>query len=278
MATAVQSVSTATAGAFSTAATFTIQKPTGTVDGDLLILFVAMDTNGGTFTPPSGFTLEREDTGTVSLPHSAVYSKIASGEPTSWSFGTASAGSQKGYICLRISPKNENTPVGSSAVAGVLNAASPSVANSIVLGMANSFVCLFFASESTGASPSGSGYGIANNNPAWTEQADIASGTFLLTCATGFTTSAGTGNSSYAITSGGATTADTQGIQIGINPGDGATITDAITMSDVLSVNQSHKGTVTDAITMADQVAADKETGWTKPSKPSTNWNYPAKP
>ena len=74
----------------SSAANLTISRPTGTADGDFLVATVYMedDSPGVTITAPSGWTALTGGFATTASPDMrlAVYYKIASSEPTSWTW------------------------------------------------------------------------------------------------------------------------------------------------------------------------------------------------
>ncbi|MGH7313504.1 MAG: PQQ-binding-like beta-propeller repeat protein [Candidatus Rokuibacteriota bacterium] len=81
--------------------TLTINRPTGTVQDDVMIATIGFRPNTATITPPSGWTLVRRTDNAGGTPSSlAVYRKVAgSSEPSnySWSFST-SAGSAGGIM------------------------------------------------------------------------------------------------------------------------------------------------------------------------------------
>lgn len=79
----------ASATATSTTLTLTIAKPTGTIDGDLLLCFISTvfaDTNP--ITAPAGW--EPAQIVTAQNPNIVVYAKVASSEPASWDWTRAS--------------------------------------------------------------------------------------------------------------------------------------------------------------------------------------------
>jgi hypothetical protein len=74
------------------APTATVTKPTGTVDGDLLVCSV-VTSSGGVVTPPSGFTLIRSTAFNGAANTLATYYKVASGEGASYAItGSTSTG------------------------------------------------------------------------------------------------------------------------------------------------------------------------------------------
>ena len=69
--------------------TLTIAKPSGVIDGDLLVAFMSTGTTNGTWTPPSGWTeILDQSSGGSARPSVAVMYKVAASEGTSYSFVT----------------------------------------------------------------------------------------------------------------------------------------------------------------------------------------------
>jgi hypothetical protein len=112
-------------------------KPTGTVDGDLLLMVVGIGSAQTITGVPAGWNPENEQvSGAV---RTAIYSKIASGEPGSWTW-TLSASSGCVIHGIRI---DGHAPSGYiNAIAGQANASSvnviapgvtPSVANCLLI-------------------------------------------------------------------------------------------------------------------------------------------------
>lgn len=141
--------------AFSGAASgITINKPTGTVDGDLLIAFIAC---GATATTPtvntlSGWTLIRTDAVTVaggatSNQHCRSFWKIASSEGTNyaWTF-SASADEATGEI-HRVNGTDPTTPINANAGATLLATALTTnpVAPTLTTGVVNCMVFSFLS-------------------------------------------------------------------------------------------------------------------------------------
>lgn len=91
--TAITFRAAAQAGAASGVLTLTINKPTGTVQNDVMIASIAVRPNTATITPPGGWTLVRRmDNANATANSLAVYRKVAgASEPTnySWTFSTS---------------------------------------------------------------------------------------------------------------------------------------------------------------------------------------------
>ena len=69
-----------------------INKPTGTIDSDLLIAYVSNSAGSGTWTSPAGWT-ERYDANGFS-----IYTKTASSEGADYTFTSSTAGALQGYV------------------------------------------------------------------------------------------------------------------------------------------------------------------------------------
>ncbi|HEV7365733.1 MAG TPA: autotransporter-associated beta strand repeat-containing protein, partial [Gemmatimonadales bacterium] len=123
--------SSAQAGATTGVTSLTINKPAGTVNGDVMIAAIAVRPNTATITAPGGWTLIRRTDQTLTNPGSqATYRKVAgAAEPASytWSF-SASTGSAGGIMTFY--GVNTAAPVdvenGQATASGLLHAA-PSV-------------------------------------------------------------------------------------------------------------------------------------------------------
>lgn len=113
-----QSVATAT----SATASITITKPAGTVDGDLLVAFIACDTvlSAPDINTLAGWTLIRHDT--ISNQHARSFWKIASGEPADYTFTFTAAPNVSTGSIHRINATDAITPINAHA-GGTLAAA-----------------------------------------------------------------------------------------------------------------------------------------------------------
>ncbi len=114
------------------AASITINRPTGTAQGDVLIAVIAVRPQTVTITAPAGFTLvNRQNNASGSANSVAMYWKLAaSGEPASytWSF-SANTGNAGGIMAF--SGVDNATPInvsaGSTTTTSTTNFAAPSV-------------------------------------------------------------------------------------------------------------------------------------------------------
>lgn len=130
---------TATALDASAAATsITVNKPTGTASGDLLLASVTLRISSATITPPAGWT--QVASGGASSITLATFIKVAGGsEPSSYTFTTSLAGRQAAGID-RITGADPITPVdvhssasGTAATSLVAAAVDPSSADTLLV-------------------------------------------------------------------------------------------------------------------------------------------------
>jgi len=137
--------------------TLVINVPTGTVNEDVMLAGIAIRPNTAVITAPAGWTLVlRQNTALVTANSLAVYRRVASSEPASytWSFDS-SQGSAGGIISF--SNVNTVSPVdvsgGSSTSAATVNIDAPSVTTTQV----NTMLVTFhgFSSAERWSPPSG---------------------------------------------------------------------------------------------------------------------------
>lgn len=133
MAAAVETISTATNSTATN--TCTLNVPSGTTDGELLIAIVSK-TNTEAFSEPSGWNVIEENVSAIST-SAAAYWRIASSEPASYSWTWTSAVKNTGLM-IRISGHDgfdagDITEFGSNTAAPVSPAATAANADSLVL-------------------------------------------------------------------------------------------------------------------------------------------------
>jgi hypothetical protein len=112
----------------SSATTITINVPSGTADGDLLIAVLTAPAGGTTWTTPSGWTV-----GITASQGRTVFYKTASSEPASYTFTSSTSVTNQGYI---LTYRNARFGVGGS----VGSLASPAVASAITTTVNNAIV------------------------------------------------------------------------------------------------------------------------------------------
>jgi MSHA biogenesis protein MshQ len=149
------------------APTLSINRPAGTVTGDVMMASVTINPSAVTITPPVGWTLIRETVqGSATTSRLATYYRVAGvGEPASyvWSFSASHAGAAGGITSF--SGVDNVTPFDAeagSATASALAHAAPSVTTTLTNGML--LTAHAYASSGTWTPPGG-----------MTEAVDVAS-------------------------------------------------------------------------------------------------------
>ncbi|HEX9730119.1 MAG TPA: hypothetical protein VGA37_16605, partial [Gemmatimonadales bacterium] len=135
-------------------ANLTINKPTGTVQDDVMIASVAVRPSSSTITPPTGWTLIRTDTWDSGITEIlSTYRKVAgASEPASYSWGlTASTGAVGGI--LSFSGVDTTTPIDVSNGQQV-NTGDDVAAPSVTTTVANTMLVTAHAVTSSGTSGS----------------------------------------------------------------------------------------------------------------------------
>jgi len=175
-----------------------VNKPTGTVDGDLMIAHFSSASSNATIATLAGWTLLDSDA-TGGNGWSGIFYKIASSEGASYSWGVGDSGGTartavgistwRDASAIDVHSKNVDTTSDTTANG---SAVTPTMSPDCVL-------IAFTGSISTGATLSA--HAVANNNPTWTEIYDSS-----ITCAYGIytaitTTGAYTATISTAVTS-----------------------------------------------------------------------------
>jgi hypothetical protein len=155
----------ATAAANATASTLTLTRPTAVQAGDVLLATV--DARGNpSVTPPSGWTLVRNDANSTTQVK-ATYSRVATAsEPASWTFTLSAAQAASGAV-LDYTGVDTTTPVAASA--GQINnnwGVSTQTAPTVTTTAANSVVVSLFGTSNAASATPGTGL---------TERADAAS-------------------------------------------------------------------------------------------------------
>lgn len=271
----VQSVSTTAWGLRSS---ITLTKPTGTVDGDLLVAVVASQPGSAPDSVPSGWT-ERHVASSAVLGY--VYTKIASSEGASWDWGIAGTNEACAGVVLRIDGHDPTSYWDTSAEAAVSNSATPSFANTITPASTSQLLIFVIVAKETGDAATVGSYAIATDNPTWTERADLLyeANDYLVAVATAPRTSANaTGNSSCAI---GAATTDSEGVMISILSNPNVTVTPSVidmTFS-IQAIASITGGAVASpaVITITASIQAPTVTltpaKWSNTDKNSASWN-----
>lgn len=124
----------------------TVSKPAGVVDGDFMLAYVFNSNQSHTVTPPSGWTLEFVDVSTAN--GIRIYSRVASGEPSSYSWTWSISGNSavsliayRGVTAIDVIGALTRVASGSSAAAASITAT------------ANGVLVAAFSDEYTGGAP-----------------------------------------------------------------------------------------------------------------------------
>ncbi len=167
-----QPVFVATASSSSqTGTSMTINKPTGTVDGDLMIAYFSGAVTGNTMTTLAGWTaisqLNTND-------QSHFFYKIASSEGSNYTWTHWNANNN--VIIGTITTFRNSNQTSPYEFITAYDSSSDTTATGSALTTAtapDTLLCMFVASYYNGTT-SISGYAVANNNPTWTEAYDIS--------------------------------------------------------------------------------------------------------
>lgn len=178
--------------------TATANKPTGTVDGDLLIVRIVWYNNTTITSVPSGWTLIN-NINDINAFAQSIYYKQASSEGASWDWGF-SAASDWCFESLRFNGHDVTTPIATSADAAEVNTGVPSWVNTITPVHPDSMLVMMIAAVSD-ATQGTSAYAIATSNPTWTERIDqtIATAKLLAVATATRPEITATGNSSATL-------------------------------------------------------------------------------
>lgn len=253
--------------------TTVVTKPTGTTDGDLLIVGVYRSGVDDVNSVPSGWTLIHTD-GSGGGEKLWTYYKIASSEGASWTWGWDGSNTNKGWYALRFDGHDATTPIDTNAIATVTNDGTPSFANTVTPTIANCML-VFSVLARQDSSSGTSGYAVTTDNPTWTERLDTTSSSVTCAVATADrTATSATGNSTVTLGSDDGTEDSTGSMivirrktQFTANP------TETITASDTLTPNIDYVVNPTETMTMTENLStADPFTTWTNVSKNTTTW------
>jgi hypothetical protein len=147
-----------------------VNKPTGTVDGDLMLALVQLSRLGVTVSAPAGWTLVDSDTATAGT---HLFKKVASGEGSTFTF-TASVGGNTAAVGIVISLYDtvSGSPVVGPFTETVDGSADTTADNTGVTPTLSPGSLLLACMGGPGAATTFSAYAVANNNPTWTEAKD----------------------------------------------------------------------------------------------------------
>lgn len=199
----IESVSTAVADATNA---ITVTKPSGTVDGDLLLamVFTYEGTGGSTPSLESGWT--NVGTGLFSFNAYRVMYRVASSEGANYTFDVPTTVDSIRCVLFRISGYNSADifRIGQGTLATLTT--TPSVTVSLTPRATDSLLIMGFLSDASTTGTTTSGYTKSGTNPTWTEHYDNTEGAEHI-----FAVASATNNSLSTITSVGLTYSQTAG-------------------------------------------------------------------
>lgn len=162
--------------------TLVLVKPSGVVDGDLMIAVIGWD-NGiaRTLTTLAGWTLVQTDSQSVGQTAMATYYKVASSEGASFTW-TFSGSTTSWGATVRIDTYNQSSPIATSNKSSTDSSASPTnsltFSDSVTPSSSNSLILFpIFSANGSSANPASiSSQAITTDNPTWTEILDYNQG------------------------------------------------------------------------------------------------------
>lgn len=263
--------------ALSTTNPLVIDKPSGVVDGDLMIMFIFVNLNAGVISVNtlSGWTLIRSDTsgGAGAPPTIKAYYRVASSEGSSYSWTTTGGSPTWGGILVRVNDQNA-TPILTSNGAGTNTALTTSLTFADTVTTTNGYQLMFFPvmTQVGAGSNTISGYGVVTSNPTWTEIHDSNSGVTQMSLA--YATrdqSTATGDSSVTAS---VSTVNYVGQLVVVDRlySFSSTIADSVTCTDTHVNNVGFNLTVSDSVIPTDTVTSEKQKTWATENKSSTTW------
>ena len=108
------------------ASSVTVNKPSLAVDGDFLVFYVVLSNRTRVLAaPPSGLTLEVNDNSTQN--RNALYSRVCSSEPSSYTFSTTGFSDNFCVLCLAYRGVSSIDVIGSFAGVAAASISAPSI-------------------------------------------------------------------------------------------------------------------------------------------------------
>lgn len=266
----------------------TVTKPTGLVEGDFLIAFIASAT-GGTSNPahsgPSGWTSIQSRTPNNGTVYSAWAVKATSTQTAATDFSWTSGGdnAETAGAILRITGDNGFDSVATNIVSASATASGTSLSGTGVTTKAiNSLILISGGAETiSGLGIDFSDYAVVNNNPTWTIEYDIDTGGggirgHLGVAQATYTPKQATGNFSFSVSS----TTDLSGAIVAITENINATGTHThLAASPTLRKATASAGTTGTHAHLAVSPTLNKPTAegtsptsWTNENKNNSTW------
>jgi hypothetical protein len=125
----------------------TVTKPTGTVDGDVVLVLGSTDQPGNTMSTPAGWTaltVSVSETGGTKL---AGFWKIAASEGASWSFTRTVAAASVLYHALTFTNINSGAPLTAPTYTAGNTTSTSHIAPSVTPTIADSYLVCWFACQ-----------------------------------------------------------------------------------------------------------------------------------
>jgi hypothetical protein len=157
----------------------TINKPTGTVDGDLMVAILCTEgdpTND--CTAPEGWDVVLTETGGTYTRGMKAFSRVASSEGANYVF--AYTAHRITGVIIRISDYATTTPIYAKATSTVTLGTTPVFASSAITpNVSDSLLIMAVFVDSDNGAPDNIGsYAIETSNPSWTERFQSSKGTY----------------------------------------------------------------------------------------------------
>lgn len=281
---AYQSSNTETAAGSTTAV---LTKPSGVVDGDLLITVLAYLSSGSSAPAVlSGWTAlsnAQGGSGGSDIKMDTFY-KIASSEPSSytWTFG---ASTQHCGVVIRINGQDSAGYIDASETGGgnVGGGTSLSFGSGVTPSRSNDLLLQCWATTNSSTAPESiSNEAIATSNPSWTEACDltVTNAAVVVGLAVAYANRTQTTLTGSNSATAGAGVSFFAGTMIALRrlAAFTASIIDTVTDTDNVAVQAAYKKSIQDTVTPSDSVVATKGRAWSQDSKnTNTGWTQDPK-
>jgi hypothetical protein len=263
-------------------ASLVLTKPAGTVDGDVMLVFLGMGDDLRVFSAPGGWTELHQANDADSHCRIACFYKVASSEGADYTFTTTSAPEWTGSISS-FSGVDNSTPISASAIAsdntGGSREASPTYSNTITpatLSMLIMGIC-GNTRPTGGQTVDASSQAIVTDDPGgWTEisqdsntNAFVMHGLDVSRSAIRTATSA-TGNSSATLSNAAYSICIIVALKRAAESLT-ATLTDTTTVTDAVTSTRDMSVSLSDTVSSTDILDTDKNE-WSNTDKSSTSW------
>lgn len=253
-------------------ASLVITKPTGVVDGDLMIAVVGAI--GAVTSAPSGWTLVTSETTTNKL---YIYRKAASSEGTDYTWGFDNDGADG--VIMRIDGHNSASPIGTTGTFNSqTNNANPTFTTGITPSVGDSLILMLGVYDGGGGG-SVATFSIVTSNPSWTARINtqMADGKGLFCASAVRPQATATGN--FSVTSDLSASTDWFGALISLPPNPDVTVSPSVITASTSLFSPTVTGTalVTPAVvTVTANIQAPTPStptpDWSNQSKSSTSW------